>query len=50
MHFNGFLKSAREGDLSYIMVIGNDFSFGTLLQTFRKRRSLTQQVLAEALG
>src|SRR5947209_10483534 len=29
---------------------GNDYSFGALLQTFRKRQRLTQQALAEALG
>ena len=29
---------------------GHDFSFGTLLKTFRKRARLTQQQLAEAIG
>jgi transcriptional regulator with XRE-family HTH domain len=29
---------------------GNDFSFGSVLQTFRNRRQFTQQQLAETIG
>ncbi len=31
-------------------ITGDDFTFGALLQTFRKRQRLTQQALAEAVG
>jgi len=44
-----FLVSQRKETLCMTMP-DHDFSFGALLKTIRRRRHLTQQVLAEAIG